>query len=147
MAKRKKLPKGYKYGKPTELPWDHDSNPSKYDQENWEALDNNGNKVVYKMNGHGTKQNFINYAHHYYKKGGIVDLGLTKKDVEQAVDYMLQNGEYFKDDPYRENIREYWEIKGRKVKKWEDEGAYDDESAFSNSPDFKRLKNKTVFRR
>ncbi len=63
------------------------------------------------------KKDFINYAHGYYGKGRLFDMGLTKKQVGQAYDDLMQNDEFFKEDPWREKIRMYWQKRGKSIKK------------------------------
>ena len=63
------------------------------------------------------KKDFVNYAHGYYGKGRLMDMGLTKKQVSEAYDYLMQKDKFFKNDPWREKIRMYWEKKGKKIKK------------------------------
>ena len=68
------------------------------------------------------KKDFIDYAHGYYGKGKIMDMGLTKKQVGQAYDDLMQNDKFFKDDPWREKIRMYWEKRGKMAKIFRKQG-------------------------
>tara|TARA_A100001037_G_scaffold306450_1_gene351641 strand:+ start:3374 stop:3643 length:270 start_codon:yes stop_codon:yes gene_type:complete len=61
------------------------------------------------------KKKFVDYVHGYYGKGEIYDMGLTKNQIGEAYDYVMENEDFNLSHPsnhssfLRQRIRKYWE--------------------------------------
>ena len=68
-----------------------------------------------KGNKESIKKEFVDYVHGWYGKGEIHDMGLTKSQIGEAYDYVMENEDFNLSHPYnksfrlKERIRKYWE--------------------------------------